>query len=172
MKQRFEIVLAFALLLSLCGPAAAVEQHRASIDASWPVRFFSGATEGTGELRILLSGAKPVQVQSRGGRREDGTLVLRQTIRMAGEKPSTREWRLVRVGRDRYAGTLSDAAGPVAGEVSGNRLSLRYTMKGALRLRIQQVLTLQPDGRTIANSLKATKFGLPIASLRETIRRR
>ncbi|MBE7183813.1 MAG: DUF3833 family protein [Methylobacterium mesophilicum] len=161
--------LSIAVLLSLCGSAAA-EDSRPTATA-WPLTFFSGKSEGNGELRILFSQAKPFQVQSSGRVRRDGALVLQQTIRIAGEKPTRREWLLKRAAGDRYVGTLTEAAGPVTGEVSGNRLVLRYTMKSALHPRIRQVLTLQPDGRTVANELQATRFGLLIASVRETIQR-
>lgn len=155
----------------LGGPVAAGGRDPVTSDASWPLRFFSGKTEGSGALRILFSRAKPLRVQSSGRLRGDGTLILRQTLRIAGETPQSREWRLSPAGGGRYAGTLTDAAGPVSGQVSGNTLSLRYTMQGALRLRIHQMLVLQPDGRTVANRLRATKLGLPVAALRETIRK-
>ena len=161
--------LPIAFVLFLCGSTAAEGSRPAPAD--WPVSFFSGKSEGMGEMRILFSRAKPFRVQSSGLVRRDGTLVLRQTIRIAGEKPTTREWRLKRAAGNRYVGTLTEAVGPVTGEVSGNRLVLHYTMKGTVRPRIRQVLTLQPDGRTIANELRATKLGLPIASVRETIRK-
>ena len=85
-----------------------------------------------------------------------------------GHRPETRQWRFRRLGPNRYAGTLSDAAGPVAGEVQGNMLHLRYPMKGGVSA--EQWIYLQPDGRTALNRMRLTKLGITVGRLDETIR--
>lgn len=136
-----------------------------------PEKFFIGRTAGEGTLRVLLGPARALHVRSRGRVMRDGTLVLTQRIEQEGEVPSTRVWRLRKIAAGKYAGTLSDAEGPVSAEVTGNVLRVRYTMKGRLGLAIRQSLELEPDGRTIRNRLVASKFGLPVARVRETIRK-
>lgn len=171
--MRIAPALGLLLLLPFSSPADAAERPETStpVKTFSPERFFAGRTTGEGELRVLAFAAMPIHVRSTGRLERDGTLVLRQTIRQDGAPPRSREWLLKRSGGNRFSGSLTDAAGPVTGEVSGNRLYLRYTMKGALRLRIQQWLTLEADGRTLRNRLTASKFGLPVAVVRETIRK-
>ena len=140
-----------------------------------PNEFFAGASTGEGDLRILLSGASQTHVTSRGEVAPDGTLVLVQQVQRGSGPPTTRTWRLHAVGPaagGRYAGSLTSAEGPVSGEVEGNRLHLRFTAKSALGgLDTEQWLYLQPGGREALNRMVVRKFGIPVASLRETIRK-
>ena len=132
-------------------------------------RFFAGRTEGTGTLRIAFK--KPVAsiVHGRGRVEPDGTLVLDQTV-IEGSKPATtRQWRIRASGPGHYAGTLTDASGPVAGEVTGNRLHLTFAMKGGLHA--DQKLDLAPDGQSAHNIMVISKLGVTVASLDEMIRR-
>lgn len=134
-----------------------------------PMTFFAGRLRGEATLSVLLRRDRPVAVESRGRVRPDGVLVLDQRIEEEGEPARTRRWLIRRTGPATYAGTLSDAAGPVSGRVRGNRLELRFAMRGGLRAT--QRLDLAPDGRSADNRLTVTKFGLPVARLRETIRK-
>jgi hypothetical protein len=133
------------------------------------IRFFDGRTEGQGVLKVALRSAATIRVQSRGRIETDGTLSVRQNV-SEGDKPvRTREWRIRELSPGRYAGSLSDASGPVVGEAVGNRLHLRFRMKGGLEA--EQWLTLAPGGRSARNLMRVRKFGLTVASLDETIRK-
>lgn len=134
-----------------------------------PLRFFAGRTAGEGELRVLLSGSRPVRVAGEGRVEPGGTLTLVQQVRRGERPPGTRTWRLRALEGGRFAGTLTDAIGPVRAEVSGNRLHVRFRMRGGFDA--EQWLFLQPGGGTVLNRMTVCKFGLPVASLRETIRR-
>lgn len=155
-----------AASLWLAAPAAA-----ADAPVFVPEKFFAGRTAGDGSLRVLLGPARALKVRSRGRIMRDGTLVLTQRIEQDGEAPRSRVWRLRKLPEGRYAATLSDAVGPVSAEVTGSVLRVRYTMKGRLGLAIDQRLELEPDGRTVRNRLTASKLGLPVARVRETIRK-
>lgn len=134
-----------------------------------PVAFFAGATEGNGRLKIMTKRGQPVVVTGRGMVTAEGGIVLDQDVRRGSAPPSHRTWHLHRAGAGRYAGTLSDATGPVTGEVTGNLLHLAFPMKGGLRA--QQWLYLQSGGQVARNRMVVTKFGVPVARLDETIRR-
>lgn len=134
-----------------------------------PLAFFSGRTVGDGMLRIALSRARPIRVLGDGRGEPDGTLVLVQQVEESGRPPRTRTWHLRRLSDRRFTGTLSDASGPVLAEVDGNRLHIRFAARGGIG--VEQWLYLQPDGRTALNRMVVRKFGLPVAALRETIRR-
>lgn len=132
-------------------------------------RFFDGRTHGDGVLKIALSKPRQVVVEGRGRIESDGTLVLDQTVDQHDAAPEHRQWRIRETGVGHYTGTLSDATGPVSGEVTGNRLHLHFTMKHGLIAN--QWLDLAPDGQSAQNLMTISKFGLLVARLNETIRR-
>lgn len=130
--------------------------------------FFEGESRGEGRLKVATRAGRLVHVRS-SGHREGDTLVLDQRVNAEGAPPRERSWRIREVAPGRYAGTLSDAAGPVSGETRGDRLHLSFRMKGGLKA--DQWLTLAPDGQSAHNVMKVRKFGIVIATLDETIRR-
>lgn len=134
-----------------------------------PLIFFEGRLRGAGELRVLLSRPRVVAVESRGRVGRDGALILDQRVEEQGRPARTRRWVIRRTGPGTYAGALSDAAGPVRGEVEGNRLRLRFPMDGGLAA--EQWLTLSPDGRVARNRMTVSKLGVTVARLDETIRK-
>jgi hypothetical protein len=152
---------AVLIALAIATPAPAAAPARFD-----PLAFFAGRTEGTGRLKIVLRRGRGVRVEGR-GRVEQGTLVLDQRVAEEGKPPRTRTWRIRAVAPGRYAGTLSDAAGPVAGETSGDRLHLSFPMTGGLRA--EQWLQLEPGGRAARNRLVVRKLGITVARLDERI---
>ena len=130
--------------------------------------FFDGRSEGEGRLSKVFSGSERTQVNSF-GKVEDGVLHLTQTIR-EGDKPQRkREWVIRKDGPNHYTGTLTDAEGPVTGEVEGNRLHLSFTMKGGFPT--EQWLTLSNGRDRAYNVMKVRKFGITVAVLSEDIRK-
>lgn len=163
------LLLTAPLLLPACVSTAGLERPDAAAPAFPVARFFAGRTEGEGVLKVIMGGSRNVRVSSLGRSEADGAIVLDQTIQEEGKPARTRTWRLREVTPGRYAGTLSDAAGPVAGETAGNRLHLRFPMPGGLEA--EQWLTLAPDGRSARNVLRVRKLGLVVAVMEETIRK-
>jgi hypothetical protein len=150
--------LAFLLLLAAAPPPTA------------PEHFFVGRTEGAGTVTMVLSGAHKVVDRSRGRLDRSGALILEQVVEEEGKPARRRPWRLVRAGGNRIAGTISDASGPVAGEIAGNVLHLRYrTVEGGAS--VEQWITLRPDGRSASNRMVFRKFGFKVATMDSTIRR-
>ena len=134
-----------------------------------PERFFVGGTEGEGTLTVITRRPHAIHVTGTGHIAPDGTLVLAQTVNESGRPRRQRQWSIRQVSPGRYAGMLSDAAGPVTGEVDGNLMRLRFRMAGGLAA--EQRLTLQPDGRTVLNRMTVRKLGIVVAVLNETIRK-
>jgi hypothetical protein len=130
-------------------------------------RFFAGETAGVGELKVVLRSREPVRVKGIGRIDPDGTLILDQEIAQGTRPLRTRQWRLRRVGPGRYQGSLSDARGMVDGAVDGPRLHLRFSTKDGFD--VEQWLTIADDGRSAANTLKARRFGITVATLTEKI---
>lgn len=134
-----------------------------------PARFFAGRTQGTGSLKIIAAKRKPVHVEGRGRVDSDGVLVLNQTVIEGDKAPTGRRWTFRQIAPSRYTGTLSDAAGPVAGDVTGNRLHLHFKMHGGIVA--DQLLDLAADGQSAHNRMTFRKFGVVVARLDEIIRR-
>ena len=155
---------------------AIVASMAGSVSAQGPQPEFSprnglgGRSEGNGTLQLFLCKPRPYHVESRGYDLQDGTFRLDQTVMMQGKQPRTRCWNIRTVGPHRYAGTLSDAAGPVTARSDGNCLFLRYRLRGPLVMH--QTLRRMPDGRTIANTGRITLLGIPVGRLQETIIRK
>jgi hypothetical protein len=134
-----------------------------------PLAFFAGNLEGQATLRIAFRSPVAVRVHSSGRVGPDGALLLDQRVEQAGKPARVRHWRVREVTPGRYAGTLSDADGPVSGETTGNRLHLRFPSNGG---QAEQWLTLAPDGRSADNLLIVRRFGVTIAALTERIEHR
>lgn len=132
-------------------------------------QFFVGRTEGAGTVHIILSGRHGVRDRSRGRIDRDGALVLDQIVEEEGKPARRRSWRLVRAGGNRVTGTISDARGPVTGDIAGNVLHLRYrSVEGP---SVEQWITLQPGRRTATYRMTFRRFGLSVATVEGTIRR-
>jgi hypothetical protein len=132
-------------------------------------RFFVGATEGAGTVQIMLSGRHAVRDRSRGRMDAHGALVLDQIVDEEGKPSRRRSWRLVRSGGNRVTGTISDARGPVAGEITGTTLHLRYRMTEGPS--VEQWITLDAGGRSARNKMVFHRFGMKVATMESVIRK-
>lgn len=134
-----------------------------------PEVFFAGRTVGEGLLRVDLSHSKRVHVEGRGQIGPDGAFTLVQRVEQQGSPARTRSWRLQSQRDGRFDADLNDAVGPVDVDVEGNLLHVHFVMKGGLG--VEQWIYLQPGGQTALNRMVVRKFGIPVAVLRETIRK-
>ena len=151
------LFLALLLMAPAPAPVTAAEQ------------FFVGRTEGVGTVSVIMSGKHGVRVHTRGRIDGGGTLILDQTVEEEGKPARRRTWRLARAGANRVTGSITDAQGPVAGEVTGNVFHLRYKLKEGPS--VEQWITIQPGGRSARNRMVFRKFGMKVASVEETIRK-
>lgn len=134
-----------------------------------PMRFFNGRVESDGRAKVVFKGTHGLRVHSAGRVEPDGTLILDQKVEEEGEQPRMRAWRMRQVGPGRYAGTISDAEGPVTGETAPDgRFRMAFKMKGGLA--VEQWLTPGADGLTLKNDMTIKKFGITVATVQETMR--
>jgi hypothetical protein len=131
--------------------------------------FFSGRTHADNVLKIVFNRPVKLVVDSVGAKGDRGDFVLIDTVREEGKPVRTRKWVVRPAGPNRFTGTLSDAVGPVDVAVAGDRATIRYTMKG--NLKVVQQMQLQGDGRTLSNTVVVRKFGLRFARVDGTIRK-
>ena len=132
-------------------------------------RFFAGRTEGSGSVRIIMSGTSAVRSQGRGRILSDGSLTLDHVVNQEGEPERRRTWHMRRTSPGRYTGTISDARGPVSAEVQGNRVHVTYRTREGYA--VDQWITFNSDGRTASNQMTFRRMGIRVATLQETIRR-
>jgi hypothetical protein len=135
-----------------------------------PEHFFVGRTEGAGTVQMIMAGSHKVRDRSRGHLDRTGALILEQIVEEEGKPTRRRSWRLARAGGNRITGTISDAIGPVTGDISGNVLHLKYRAREA-NAAVEQWITLHPGGRTASNRMVFRKFGFKAAALESTIRK-
>ena len=147
------------LLLALASPA------HAAFD---PVEFFRGKTHGEGTLKIMFKQPVKMSVDSEGFAEKDGSLLLEQVIHEPGKPARTRYWRLRKTAPDRFEGTLTDAAGPVRVDMSGNGVRIRYKSKN--HLEFDQSLTPSSE-KEVRNKMRVKRFGLVVAHYDEIIRK-
>jgi hypothetical protein len=159
----FSMVLVAALTACGMTPPAA---HAAPVFD--PFKFFLGRSHGDAQLKVILKDYQSVNVDSV-GRVEGDTMIIDQHIVVRGGETRDRQWRLRRDGPSRYVGTLTDAKGPVVGEVDGNRLHIRYASKDG---QVEQWITLAPNTTYADNRMTVKKLGIVVATLEETITRR
>jgi hypothetical protein len=153
-----------AAAIALAGASAAAPAPKLDMLA-----FFAGKTHAENVLKIVLKRPARLVVDSFGGKGDRGDFVLIDTIREDGQPVRTRKWIMRPAGPNHFTGSLTDAVGPVDVTVAGNRATIRYVMKGGLK--VDQQLQLKNDGRTLANKVVVKKFGMRFARVEGTIRK-
>ena len=131
--------------------------------------FFVGHTESTGSVSIVMSGRHAVRDHSRGRIERGNILVLDQNVEEQGKPARNRTWRLMRTADNRISGTISDARGPVTGDVRGNVIHLSY--QSAEGPGVEQWIALAPGGQLAQNRMVFRRFGVTVATVVSVIRR-
>ena len=158
------VAAAFALLLLCAAPASSTDKPKLDMLA-----FFAGKTHADNVLKVVLKKPVPLIVDSIGGKGDRGDFVMIETVR-EGDKPvRQRKWIMRQAGPNHFTGSLTDAVGPVDVQIDGDTATIRYVMKGGLK--IEQHLKLSADGRTLSNQVVAKKVGLKFARVEGIVRK-
>ena len=159
----------FAVLLVTCAvPLHAAEPAKPQPKFD-PLEFFTGETRGQGTIKIIMKPAYTVRVETRGTPDGKGGAALDQKVFETGKPVRIRRWVLYPTSKTTFAGTLTDAATPIKGDLSGNRLHLKYRMKDGLAF--EQWMYLQPDRKTVLNHIMVRRWGIVVARINETTRK-
>lgn len=162
-------------LVALTGVAGCVSGGRvgpsapAAMPTFDPIVFFAGKTHGTGTLHILFSKPRSTDVRGIGVARTADEITLDQDVVQGEGAVKHRTWRLRQTAPGHYAGTLTDAVGPVYADTQGNVLRIVFTMHAGLK--VEQRLYLQTGGRVALNTMTVRKLGIVVARLDERIER-
>lgn len=154
-----------ALALLTFAASAAADTPKLDMTA-----FFTGKSHADNVIKIALQGSHKLVVDSVGGRNKEGEFVLVDTVQEEGKPARKRTWVMRPAGENHFTGYLSDANGPVDVVVEANTATIRYTMKDG-GLKIVQQIRLQPDGKTLSNTVIAKKLGMTFAHVEGTIRK-
>ena len=157
-------ILLLSLALVGCGSATPAPAAPPTFD---PLAFFTGPSRGEGTLKVMTRSSVKIRVESEGRPDGNGGIILDQTIREGSKPARQRRWSLRPTSPTTLTGTITDNPGLVKGRMDGDRLLLNYTMKGGLKA--EQVLTIQPGGRSLVNRMTVRKFGIPVAHVDEVI---
>lgn len=134
-----------------------------------PLRFFEGRTEMVTMVKVVMRKAYRSRTIGAGRILPDGSLALTQQIYDQGQPPARRGWRIRQLAPGRFAGTMTDAVGPVVVDEVGGNYRFKFRMKG--QLAVEQWLIPLPGGASARTTLTVRKFGLRVASSVGTIRR-
>ena len=134
-----------------------------------PLRFFEGSTVAVSTVKVAMKKAYRTRSLGRGLIRRDGSLDLVQRVEDEGRPPHDRRWEIRRIAPGRYAGTMTEASGPVRIEEMGGRFRFQFKMKGGLSA--EQWLTPLPDGRSARTKLTVRKFGMTVGRSEGLIRK-
>jgi hypothetical protein len=155
--------VAATIALAAADPAAAPAR---SLDMTV---FFAGRTHAENVLKVAFRRPARLVVDSVGRKTRAGDFILVDTVHEQGKPVRERRWVMRPDGPNRFTGTLSDAVGPVDVTVASDKATIRYVMKGGLK--VDQRLQLLGDGRTLANRVTVKRFGLKFASVEGKIRK-
>ena len=160
-----------ARALGACGlfaatllPASAVAENTRA-----PLQFFTGKTEMVSTVKVIMKKPFTSRAVGQGRILGDGTLALAQQVFDEGEATKQRNWKIKQVSSSRYAGTMTEAVGPVVVSEVGGRYQFQFKMKG--NLAVEQWVTPLPGGNAAKSATTVKKFGVKVASSDGIIRR-
>lgn len=134
-----------------------------------PLRFFEGPTEMVSTVKVIMKKPYRSRTVGEGDILPDGSLKLVQQVHDEGKPSKQRQWKIRRVGAGRFAGTMSEAVGPVRVQEIGGKYRFRFRMKG--NLSVEQWISPLPGGDAARSKATVRKLGLRVATSEGTIRR-
>ena len=166
-RTAFASRLTFILVpVALIGASASAGAAEAQL--SDPMRFFEGRTESVSTVKLIMR--KPFSSRSLGnGEIDEGVLNLVQKVKDDGKPAFDRRWKIRQVGPGKFAGTMSEAIGPVTADEIDGKYRFRFRIKG--NVSVEQWLTPQPGGRSAKSKTIIRKLGMTVGRSEGTIRK-
>jgi hypothetical protein len=134
-----------------------------------PLQFFNGKTEMVSTIKVIMK--KPFRSRAIGTGRilPDGSLSLAQQVFDEGEPTRQRNWKIRQIASGQYAGTMTEAVGPVTVDEVEGKYRFKYKMKG--NLAVEQWMTPLAGGKAAKSTVTVRKFGMKVASSTGIIKR-
>jgi hypothetical protein len=133
------------------------------------LQFFVGSTESVSVTKVMLQKPFVTHWVGRGKINSDGSLELVQHVREQSGHEFDRRWQIHQVAPSRFAGTMSEASGPVSVDKIGDRYRFRFAMKG--NLSVEQWLKPQRDMTSAQTQLTVRRLGIAVVHSTGWIRR-
>ena len=133
------------------------------------LRFLEGATESVSIMKVMMQKPFVSRCIGQGKIHDDGSLELVQHVTEEGRRTFDRRWYIYQVAPGRFAGTMSEAKGPISIQKIGSRYVLRFVMKG--NLSVEQWFTPQANMTSAQTRLTVRRFGIAVAHSDGSIRR-
>lgn len=127
-----------------------------------PLTFFEGRTESLGTVKIFTKDPYRSRSIGRGRIEPDGSLTLVQQVQDEGKPQHERRWKIRQVASGHFAGTMSEATGPVLIDEVGGLYRFRFKMKG--HVSVEQWLSPLPGGSSARNRMTLRKFGMTVGT--------
>jgi hypothetical protein len=156
-----------ALPLALAALAVPASSVAAKVDD--PLRFWEGRTESVSTVKIVMKKPYKSHAVGRGRIKPDGSLDLIQRVEEDGQPVKERRWQIRQTGPGRYAGTMTEAKGPVTIEEVGGNFRFRFKMAGGVA--VEQILTPLPGGRSASSKVTIKKLGVTVGRSEGTVRK-
>lgn len=164
------VTAGIGLALALAGCASQdISDYAGKTPAFDPVRFFAGRTEAWGMFQKRggeVARRFHVVIE---GRSEGERLTLDERFRYDDGQTQQRVWTLTRQADGSWRGSAGDVVGEAVGEVAGNALHWRYTMRLPVGDKVYEVSMddwmYQLDGRTMINRTSMRKFGVEVGQV-------
>lgn len=160
--RAIRMLLPLAAAVLSAGPALAVQPIH-------PLEFFEGRTESAGTVKTLMKTPYRTRSMGRGQIEPDGSLSLFQRVEDEGKPPRERRWRIRQIGAGHFAGTMSEASGPVSIDEVGGRYRFRFKIKG--NLSVEQWVVPLAGGLAARNLMTVRKFGMVVGTGEGVIRK-
>ena len=125
-----------------------------------PLSFFEGRTETVSTVKIVMK--KPFRSRSigRGKLLGDHSLDLVQRVEEEGKPVHERRWKIRRVGPGKFAGTMSDAVGPITIDETPKGYRFRFKLKD--NMSVEQWLLPNAGGTSARSQVTVKRFGIAV----------
>jgi hypothetical protein len=176
MKKLCVLVGSFAFLLSGCG-GATTEDYATESPTMDIRKFFNGPVEAWGVL-YSFTGKQDLRFHATmEGSWEGNKGQLKEKFTYSDGRIDERTWNIVMIDDHNFTATAGDVIGTAKGTQHGNTVNMRYVLDakrssgGSIKLSMDDWMYLV-DEKTIINRIKMKKFGLGVAELVVTMRKK
>lgn len=167
-------LLALPLLVACSAPPVAhyaAEQPRLDLAA-----YFTGTVDAWGMFQQRSGEVVKRFTVEITGRRDGDRLILDERFRYSDGSTDRRVWTLTQDTGGRWRGTAGDVVGEARGELAGNALNWRYTLKlpvdgTTYEVQLDDWMFLM-DERTLINRARMSKFGFDVGEVTLFFRKR
>lgn len=166
--RRLLLLLPLTLLLAACS-SQRIADYAGTTPALDLFGYFQGATRGYGLVQDSDGKVLRRFVVDITGTVDGDTLVLDERFVYDDGEQQQRVWTIRRLAPGSYRGTAADVVGEAVGEVAGNALNWRYTLRLPARGRVWEIafddwMYLQ-DERVLANRAAFSKWGIGLGEV-------